>query len=346
LSGVTVTTGGTLPFGFRPGFPFGRGASPAPVAALSVLPLSISRPSNPAIAYLKPRVTVAPPDLKHLFDVSAKCQTRPVQRCRRFVRSNRYTIEQPVIESTFDEEVGMSALPMEPPPSGDHRATTPIRRARRATPVRQLFPNRNWLLPDGDWTFPGGGESFSGDDGRRTPGTGPARDSAGEPVSEPAAALPPRPGASRPTIAELRLAAAADEAWLANVANARFAPTPEPATVTRATATRATSTAATAPGAHPVRLTRRGRLVLAILAALVVAGLFVAGATAAQASGPASPHGGDAQVFVQPGDTLWSIAHRTDPAADPQAVVQDILQANHLSTASVTVGQRLWVPAR
>jgi hypothetical protein len=41
LSGVTVTTGGTLPFGFRPGFPFGRGAAPAPMAALSVLPLSI-----------------------------------------------------------------------------------------------------------------------------------------------------------------------------------------------------------------------------------------------------------------------------------------------------------------
>jgi hypothetical protein len=315
LSGVTVTTGGTLPFGFRPGFPFGRGASPTPVAALSVLPLSISRPSNPVIAYLKPRVTVAPPDLKHLFDVSAKCQTRPVQRCRRFVRSNRYTIEQPLIERTFDEEVGMSALPVEQPPSGDHRATAPSRSlgrtARRAVPVRQLFPNRNAMLPDGDWTFPGGGESFSG-----------------------AESLPPRPGASRPTVAELRLAAAADEAWLASVAGARFAPVPATAA----------APAVPAPAPRPVRLTRRGRLVLVVLAALVVAGLVVAGATAAQASGPASARAGDSRVFVQPGDTLWSIALRTDPGADPQSVVAGILQANHLSTASVTVGQRLWVP--
>ena len=74
-------------------------------------------------------------------------------------------------------------------------------------------------------------------------------------------------------------------------------------------------------------------------------GLVVAGASAAQASGPAArTDGGDSRVFVQPGDTLWSIAQRTDPGADPQAVVQEILRANRLPTSSVTVGQRLWVP--
>jgi Tfp pilus assembly protein FimV len=77
---------------------------------------------------------------------------------------------------------------------------------------------------------------------------------------------------------------------------------------------------------------------------VVVAGLVVAGATAAQASGPAAAHGGDSRVFVQPGDTLWSIAQRTDPGADPQAVMAGILRANHLPTSAVTVGQRLWVP--
>jgi nucleoid-associated protein YgaU len=282
--------------------------------------LSISRPSNPVIAYLKLRVTVAPSELKHLFDVSANCQTRPVQRCRRFVRSNRYTIEQPLIESTFDEEVGMSALPMEQTPSGDRRTTPSSRTARRAAPVRQLFPDRNALLPDEDRTFPGGGRSFSGDDSW-----------AGPPVT----ALPPRPGASRPTAAELSLATAADEAWLASAAGARFAPDPVPA---------AAGALAIFPAQRAVRLTRRGRLVLAVVAALVVAGLVVAGATAAQASGPASAHGGDSRVFVQPGDTLWSIAQRTDPGADPQAVVADILQANHLPSSSVTVGQRIWVP--
>jgi LysM domain-containing protein len=223
----------------------------------------------------------------------------------------------------------MSALPVEQPPSGDHhrtRAATSARRARRATPVRQLFPNRNERLPDGDWTFPGGGERFSGDEGARAM-------SARRDAAPAVLALPPRPGATRPSVAEMRLAAAADEAWLATVAKARFAPAPAPAPAR--------------PAARPaIRLTRRGRVVLAVLAALVLAGLFVAGATAAQASAPAAAHAGDTRVFVQPGDTLWSIAQQARPDADPQAVVQDILSANHLSSASVTVGQRLWVPRR
>ena len=218
----------------------------------------------------------------------------------------------------------MSALPVEQPPSGDHhrtRAATSARRARRATPVRQLFPNRNERLPDGDWTFPGGGERFSGDEGARAM-------SARRDAAPTVLALPPRQGATSPSVAEMRLAAAADEAWLATVAKARFVPAAAPAL----------------PPARPaIRLTRRGRVVLAVLAALLLAGLFVAGATAAQASAPAA-HAAGTRVFVQPGDTLWSIAQRTHPHADPQTVVQDILSANHLSSASVTVGQRLWVP--
>jgi nucleoid-associated protein YgaU len=231
----------------------------------------------------------------------------------------------------------MSALPVEQPPSGDHhrtKAATSARRARRATPVRQLFPNRNERLPDGDWTFPGGGERFSGDEGARAM-------SASRDAAPAVLALPPRPGATRPSVAELRLAAAADEAWLATVAKARFEPAPVPG---RAPAP--ISASAPAPARPAVRLTRRGRIVLAVLAALVLAGLFVAGATAAQASAPAAAHAGDTRVFVQPGDTLWSIAQRTHPDADPQTVVQGILSDNHLSSAAVTVGQRLWVPRR
>jgi nucleoid-associated protein YgaU len=218
----------------------------------------------------------------------------------------------------------MSALPIEQPPSGDHRTTTP-RGARRTTPVRQLFPDRAAVLPDGDWTFPGGGQSFSGDENRREL---PAQAAAwaGAPVT----ALPPRPGASRPTAAELSLATAADEAWLATVAHARFAPAAAPG--------------APAAGPHPVRLTLRGRVVLVVIAALAVAGLVIAGATVAQASSPAAAHAGDSRVFVQPGDTLWSIAHRADPGADPQTVIAGILRANHLPAAMVNVGQRIWVP--
>jgi hypothetical protein len=184
--------------------------------------------------------------------------------------------------------------------------------------VRHLFPSRDTRLPDGELTFPGGGSSFSGDEGRRR--------WAGGAVT----ALPPRPGASRPTAAELSLATAADEAWLASVAHARFPS--------------ASAAAASGPAPRPVRLTRRGWLALAAAAALAVAGLILAGATAAQASSPASARAGQSRVFVQPGDTLWSIAQRTDPGADPQAVVAGMMTDNHLSTATVTVGQRLWVP--
>ena len=105
--------------------------------------------------------------------------------------------------------------------------------------------------------------------------------------------------------------------------------------------------AAGAAASHRLRLTRRGRIVLAVLAVLVVCGLFVAGASAAQASGPASAHGGPGaaeRVVVQPGDTLWSIAQSAAPNADARTLVQEILQANRLTTANITAGQRLWVP--
>jgi len=105
---------------------------------------------------------------------------------------------------------------------------------------------------------------------------------------------------------------------------------------------------------HRLRLTRRGRIVLAVLVVLTVCGLFVAGASAAQASGPTAAHGtpgaahgvpGAAEhVIVEPGDSLWSIAQSADPNADARAIVQEILQANRLGTANVTAGQRLWVP--
>ncbi|MGA2829340.1 MAG: LysM peptidoglycan-binding domain-containing protein [Streptosporangiaceae bacterium] len=102
------------------------------------------------------------------------------------------------------------------------------------------------------------------------------------------------------------------------------------------------------PARRPgLRLTRRGRIVLAVLAVLAVCGLFVAGASAAQASGPAAAHGAPGtaeQVIVQPGDSLWSIAQSADPNADARAIVQEILQANRLKTVNLTAGQRLWVP--
>lgn len=49
-------------------------------------------------------------------------------------------------------------------------------------------------------------------------------------------------------------------------------------------------------------------------------------------------------VVVQPGDTLWSVAQRADPAADPRAVVDRIKELNGLQGDAVVAGAVLQVP--
>ncbi len=101
-----------------------------------------------------------------------------------------------------------------------------------------------------------------------------------------------------------------------------------------------------APG--PARLTARGRAVVAGLAAAVavfVCSLLAAGGAAAASHGsPGAGYGGMHQVVVKPGQTLWSIASATEPAADPQSVIQQIVTANSLPGATIHAGQVLWVP--
>ena len=53
---------------------------------------------------------------------------------------------------------------------------------------------------------------------------------------------------------------------------------------------------------------------------------------------------GVSQVVVQPGETLWGIAVKVDPAADPRAVISEIEELNALSSTAIKVGQVLWVP--
>jgi len=47
---------------------------------------------------------------------------------------------------------------------------------------------------------------------------------------------------------------------------------------------------------------------------------------------------------VQPGDTLWTLAERLDPAADPRVIVTEIKHANALASSAITPGQVLSVP--
>ena len=96
----------------------------------------------------------------------------------------------------------------------------------------------------------------------------------------------------------------------------------------------------------PVRLTRRGRLLLTLVllvAAVAAAVLLTGGGTAAAGADPA--RGAAATVVtVRPGETLWAIAERVAPGRDPRDTVQAILDLNGLQTSQVRVGTALRLP--
>lgn len=96
---------------------------------------------------------------------------------------------------------------------------------------------------------------------------------------------------------------------------------------------------------HP-RLTRRGRMAVTGVSALLIGVLSVGLATAAQAtrSGSASPGRYLSKVAVLPGQSLWSLAEAYDPDADTRQVVQQIKQLNSMTGDQVRAGAVLWVP--
>jgi Tfp pilus assembly protein FimV len=103
--------------------------------------------------------------------------------------------------------------------------------------------------------------------------------------------------------------------------------------------------AARSPRPAPVRLTRRGRLivVLTMMALLVAVGL-VLGHGSSQAAGRGNAAATSRTLTVRPGETLWSVAARIAPHSDPRLVVADIESRNHLDGVEVRAGQQLRVP--
>jgi LysM domain len=108
-----------------------------------------------------------------------------------------------------------------------------------------------------------------------------------------------------------------------------------------------------APRRSTVRLTRRGRIVVAVMLtaaslSLVVLAWLAIAARAAQAADGGQPPGAVYQnltsVVVHPGQTLWSIASQAEPSADPRVVMQQIIELNALRGTNVEPGQHLWVP--
>jgi Tfp pilus assembly protein FimV len=99
-----------------------------------------------------------------------------------------------------------------------------------------------------------------------------------------------------------------------------------------------------------LRLTTRGRRLLATLAAVpaVVAltAAVIGGSSAALAS---RDQGSDPSTFetitVTAGESLWSIAQEVAPSADPRDVVDAIVRLNALDGVTVSAGEQLAIPA-
>ncbi|HEX5333304.1 MAG TPA: LysM peptidoglycan-binding domain-containing protein [Cellulomonas sp.] len=93
-----------------------------------------------------------------------------------------------------------------------------------------------------------------------------------------------------------------------------------------------------------LRLTRRGRWVVAVLASVVAIGTGIAGGQAV-AAGPTQA----LEVVgytVQPGDTLWRIAAGVAmPGEDVRDVIVELQDLNALPRAELTAGQHLVLPA-
>jgi hypothetical protein len=98
------------------------------------------------------------------------------------------------------------------------------------------------------------------------------------------------------------------------------------------------ATQATQP---PLRLTRFGRLVVAVLLAAVIAALAVG-----LAGQLASASAGSRTVTVSPGQTLSGIAARELPELGVADGVVELQLANSLSSTEIHAGQQLVIPTR
>lgn len=99
------------------------------------------------------------------------------------------------------------------------------------------------------------------------------------------------------------------------------------------------------PRGTTVRLTRRGRVVvvlLALIAVLAVGIIVAAGSVATDKAGTPEPA---AVVLVGPGDTLWDIAAAAAEDGDVSSMIDRIEKLNALDSGMLFSGQRLLIPA-
>lgn len=99
-----------------------------------------------------------------------------------------------------------------------------------------------------------------------------------------------------------------------------------------------------------LRITPRGRRVLAfivafpLLVALALGAMLTGGSALASLDGGA-PAGTFETYTVGAGDTLWGIATDVAPGVDPRDVIAEISVLNNLGSAELAAGQTLAIPA-
>jgi nucleoid-associated protein YgaU len=91
--------------------------------------------------------------------------------------------------------------------------------------------------------------------------------------------------------------------------------------------------------AAPLRLTRRGVVVLSLLVAALGGALVWVMMLSAPSGTAATPM--PASVVVHSGDTVWSIASRYSGDRDPGVIADAIAKRNHLQSAQLVPGQVL-----
>lgn len=102
----------------------------------------------------------------------------------------------------------------------------------------------------------------------------------------------------------------------------------------------------------PLRLTRRGKVVLIGIPLVLLAALLLSLAGFFNSPAKASDSAADltvtptVTVTVQPGESLWGIAADLAPERDARDVVADIVQLNNLSAGKILPGQQLYIPTR
>lgn len=95
---------------------------------------------------------------------------------------------------------------------------------------------------------------------------------------------------------------------------------------------------------QPIRLTRRGRRVVALLAIILIAltSLLIGMRGAVATDGTVQSE--TQSVVVKPGQSLWDVAVAISPNTDPRETIWLIQQLNTMETSDVLAGQALIVP--